>query len=145
MELDDPTTNFTQILSTFMTQFDADIYVYTHATSPFIKADTIIECIEKVKKGNFDSAFTASKIYDYFWMDGKSLNFDVANIPRSQDLKPIYRETSGLYVIEKNMFNKNKRRVGELPYIKETSFKEAIDINTYEDFRLAEIMLDEEI
>ena len=35
-ELDLPTSNFTQIFTAFMNECDSDIYVYAHATAPFI-------------------------------------------------------------------------------------------------------------
>jgi len=139
--LDLATSNFNQIFESFMKVIDSDIYVYAHATAPFITSSTISDCIEKVKSGKFDSAFTASKIQDYLWLDGKPLNFDATNLPRSQDLKPIYRETSGVYVFTKECYLKNHRRIGNIPYIKEISFRESIDINNAEDFDLAQIML----
>lgn len=74
-------------------------------------------------------------------MNGKPLNFDAANIPRSQDLEPIYRETSGVYVFKKEVFKKYRRRIGENPYIAEVSYREAIDINEVEDFDMAEKLL----
>ena len=140
VELDLPTSNFTQIFDAFMNTIDADIYVYAHATAPFISIDTMKECVEAVMSGKYDSAFCASKIQDYLWMDNKPLNFDATNVPRSQDIQPIYRETSGVYVFTKEAYVSLHRRIGVNPYIKEVSFKESIDINNPEDFRLAEIM-----
>ena len=139
--LDCSSSNFTQIFETFMGVIDADIYVYAHATAPFLKAETILECISEVALENYDSSFSAIKIQDYFWEDGKPLNFDAANLPRSQDLKPIYRETSGIYVFTKEVFRNLRRRIGEKPYIKEVNFKESIDINNPEDFELAKTLL----
>ncbi len=141
VELDLPTSNFTQIFTSFMKDVPADIYVFAHATAPFISLQTMQECISAVLSGKYDSAFCATKIQDFLWQDGKPLNFDATNIPRSQDIKPIYRETSGVYVFKKEVFEKLHRRIGEKPYIKEVDFKEAVDINNYEDFELAEIML----
>lgn len=138
-ELDKDSSNFTQIFEKFMDTVEADIYILAHATAPFIRPKTIRECINAVKNGKYDSAFSATKIQDFFWQDGKPLNFDAANLPRSQDLKPIYRETSGVYVLKREVFEHLKRRIGEHPYIKEVSFKEAIDINVPEDMDLAEI------
>lgn len=140
-ELDLPTSNFTQIFSTFMSEKDADIYVYAHATAPFITVETMTQCIEAVKSGDYDSAFCAVKLQDYLWQDGKPLNFDATNLPRTQDLKPIYQETSGVYVFTKNVFEQYKRRIGIKPFIKEVTFKEAVDIDNPEDFELAEVML----
>ncbi len=140
-KLDLPTSNFTQIFDEFMTNIDADIYVYAHATAPFVTVQTMKKCIESVAYGDYDSAFCAVKLQDYLWQDGIPLNFDASNIPRTQDLKPIYQETSGVYVFTKNVFLKYRRRIGINPYIAELNFKEAIDIDTPEDFELAEVMV----
>ena len=140
--LDLPTSNFTQIFESFMSKQDADIYVYAHATAPYITVDTMKQCIEAVKSGKFDSAFCAVKLQDYLWQDGNPLNFDPENLPRTQDLKPIYQETSGVYVFTKEVFEKYHRRIGMHPFIKEVSFKEAVDIDNPEDFILAEALGD---
>lgn len=139
--LDLPTSNFTQIFESFMADVDADIYIYSHATAPFITVDTMIQCIDAVRSGEYDSSFCAVKLQDYLWQNGEPLNFDATNVPRTQDLTPIYQETSGVYVFTKEVFMKYKRRVGSRPFIKEVSFKEAVDIDNPEDFELAEIML----
>ncbi|MBE5910012.1 acylneuraminate cytidylyltransferase family protein [Pseudobutyrivibrio sp.] len=140
--LDLPTSNFTQIFETFMNEVDADIYVYAHATAPFITVETMKNCIEAVKSGEHDSAFCALKLQDYLWQDGKPLNFDAQNIPRTQDLTPIYQETSGVYVFTKEVFEKKRRRIGDNPYVSEVSFKEAVDIDNPEDFVLAERLVE---
>jgi CMP-N-acetylneuraminic acid synthetase len=75
------------------------------------------------------------------WRRGEPLNFNAENIPRSQDIEPIYRETSGVYVLTKDVFEQYHRRIGNKPYIHEVTYKEAIDINTAEDFKLAEAIL----
>ncbi len=135
--LDEPTSNFSQIFEAFKDKIDADVYLYAHATAPFISATTIRECLNALKNG-YDSAFTAVKIQDFLWKENEPLNFDASDIPRSQDLQAIFRETSGIYVFEKKVFEKYHRRVGKKPYIKEVGFREAIDINYPEDFQIAE-------
>lgn len=139
--LDEPDSNFTQIFENFINEIRADIYVYAHATAPFVSPETIKQCVDAVRNGNYDSAFCASKIQDYLWKDGMPLNFDAENIPRSQDLKPVFRETSGIYVIPRKTFEQYHRRVGKKPFIKEVDYREAVDINGPDDFRLAEILL----
>ena len=124
--LDLPTSNFNQIFTSFIDEVDADIYVYAHATAPFVTVETIKECVEAVKSGKYDSAFCAVKIQDYLWEDNKPMNFDALNIP-------------------KEMYKKYGRRIGNCPYIKEVSFKESIDINNPEDFDLAQALLDIEL
>lgn len=137
--LDEPTSNFTQIFDSFSKEIDADIYVFAHATAPFVSTETIDECISNVMDNGYDSSFTAEKIQDFMWKDNKPMNFDASDLPRSQDLQPIYRETSGVYVFTKDVFNKYKRRIGENPYPVEVSFKESIDINYPKDFEMAEL------
>ena len=141
-ELDSPAANFTQIFESFSSKIDADIYVYAHATAPFISEETIKREIDAVSGGRYDSAFCAERIQDFLWQDGRALNFNPSNIPRSQDLPVIYRETSGVYVFKKSVFEIQRRRIGANPYIVEIGRREAIDINTAEDFAFAETMLD---
>lgn len=143
--LDLPTSNFNQIFENFMATVEADIYVYAHATAPFITVETMKKCIEAVKSGKYDSAFCAVKLQDYLWKGGEPLNFDASNLPRTQDLEPIYQETSGVYVFTKEVYEKYKRRIGKTPFIREVTFKEAVDIDNPEDFSLAEALVNVEI
>lgn len=139
--LDEPTSNFTQIFDSFRQKVQAEVYVYAHATAPFITPDSLDLCIEKVMSEEYDSSFTATKLQDFLWQDGKPLNFDAENLPRSQDLNPIYRESSGIYVFTSEVFEKYHARIGKIPYIREIGYKEAVDINVPEDFYLAEQLL----
>lgn len=139
--LDLPTSNFSQIFAEFSSEIDADIYVYAHATAPFLSTDTISREIKAVLSGKYDSAFCAEKLQDFIWSNGEPLNFNAENFPRSQDLPVYYRETSGAYVFTKQVFNDYRRRIGKNPFIAEVGYKEAIDINTAEDFKIAEYFL----
>lgn len=143
--LDLPTSNFTQIFTAFMSEYDADIYVFAHATAPFITVETMKQCINAVQSGKYDSAFCAIKLQDYLWQNGKPLNFDASDLPRTQDLNPIYQETSGVYAFSKEVFEKYHRRIGVRPFIKEVSFKEAVDIDNQQDFELAKVLADIDI
>ena len=142
-ELDADTSNFSQIFSQFSSIYASDLYVYAHATSPYTTVDTINECLNAVIEGGYDSAFCAQKIQDYLWKDGNPLNFSPDNLPRSQDIEPIYRETSSIYVFSMDVFRNHNRRIGTNPYIKTVSFRESIDINTLEDFKLAELLYEQ--
>ena len=65
--LDLPTSNFNQIFTSFMEKIDSDIYIYAHATAPFVSLETTKECIDAVLNKGYDSAFCAVKIQDYLW------------------------------------------------------------------------------
>ena len=137
--LDEKTSNFTQIFDNFSHTIDSDIYVFAHATAPYLSTETIDNCIDNVLLNGYDSSFTAEKIQDYLWSGNAPLNFDATNLPRSQDLDPIYRETSGVYVFEKEVFKNYKRRIGVNPRVVEVPFVESIDINYPKDFEMAEL------
>ena len=126
------------IITEFMNRVESDIYMVSHCTSPFVTAEHFSETINAVKNGNHDSAFTAEKIQKLLWNSNNTpLNFDPTNIPRTQDLKPIYNEVSAAYVFRKETFLKYKRRIGITPYITEVSGIECVDIDYPEDFEIA--------
>ena len=72
------------------------------------------------------------------WKDGKPLNYDLANIPRTQDLPVLYEETSGFYIYKNRVMSELNRRIGETPYIVEISEIESVDIDELEDFIIAD-------
>ncbi len=115
--LDTPETLCGDIIRAFLTDVDADIVVLSHVTSPFLRADTVKKCIDAVASGEYDSAFSASKMQEFLWRDGKPLGFDPVNIPRSQDLPVLYKETIGCFVFTSQMFHELGRRIGLHPYI----------------------------
>ena len=134
--LDGDEINANDFIREFINTVDADIYVNAHVTSPFAKVETIEELVDKVKSGEYDSAFCAEIIRTFMWENGKPINFDPDNFPRTQDLPVIYGETSIAYVFTKNSFIKHNRRLGSHPYIKEVGKIEAMDIDYIEDFEV---------
>jgi len=135
--LDGDSANSNDIIKEFLKEVDADIYVETHATGPFTRAESIDACIEAVKTGKYDSAFLAKRVQEFLWQEGKAMNFDIQNFPRTQDLVPIFSEAPGAYVFCKETFKKYGRRVGITPYIHEISEIESRDIDYLEDFEIA--------
>jgi CMP-N-acetylneuraminic acid synthetase len=54
-----------QIISAFVKEVDADIYILSHVTSPFIKKNSIESAIKQVKNNRYDSAFSAERIQTF--------------------------------------------------------------------------------
>lgn len=126
------------IITEFMKRVDADIYAVCHCTSPFVTAEHFEECVNAVKSENFDSSFTAEKLQHLLWTNkNQPMNFDPENIPRTQDLDPIYNEVSAAYVFHRKVFEKYKRRIGINPHITEVSGVECVDIDYPDDFVIA--------
>lgn len=136
--LDQDTTKMNEVLQCFADDVPADIYVMTHTTAPFISSDSIQKGLDAVKSGEYDSSFAAKKIQDFLWKDGVPFNYELNNIPRTQDLPPLFEETSGFYIYKSDVMNNFNRRIGELPYIVEVGEIESIDIDEHEDFAIAD-------
>ena len=87
--------------------------------------------------GSNDSAFSAEKIQTFAWYKDKPINYDLNDVPRTQDLEPIWVETSAFFMFKKEIFIDYNRRIGFNPYIPEVSGIEAIDIDEKKDYDLA--------
>lgn len=133
-ELDGSTVKINEVLKAFANDVDADYYILTHATAPFISKETIEKGVEIIKTGEYDSLFTVLKLQEFLWKDNKPFNYSLNAIPRTQDLDPIYEETCGLYIYSKELILKEGRRIGNKPYLLEISKREALDIDTEDDF-----------
>lgn len=136
--LDQDTTKMNEVLQCFATDVPADIYVMTHTTAPFISVASIEKGLRAVESGEYDSAFAAKKLQDFLWKDGMPFNYELDNIPRTQDLPALFEETSGFYIYRKEIMTKLNRRIGEKPFIVEVSEIESIDIDEMEDFMIAD-------
>lgn len=125
------------IYRSFISEVDADVYVLAHTTSPFIKRESIETALGHVLSGENDSAFSAQRIQNFAWYKGKPINYDLNDVPRTQDMEPIWVETSAFFIFEKEIFTVHNRRIGFNPYIQEVSGLEAIDIDEKKDYELA--------
>lgn len=135
--LDQDTTKINEVISSFSKEVEADIYVMTHVTSPFISAASIEKGLQAVMDGGYDSALAVQRLTTFLWKDGKPFNYSLESIPRTQDLSPIYAETSGFYIFRKNVIAELGRRIGNRPYLVEVGQIEAVDVDEKEDFLIA--------
>lgn len=126
-----------EIYTSFLKEVFADIYILAHTTSPFIRAETVAHALEKVRDGSHDSAFTAQRIQTFSWYQSRPINYDLTHVPRTQDIEPVFVETSGFYIFRRDLFTEHGRRIGFSPYIQEVDMREAVDIDTQEDYDFA--------
>lgn len=136
-KLDGDLVKGAEIYTAFMNEIDADIYILAHTTSPFMKPESIQHALQKILDAGHDSAFSAQKIQTFAWYNNKPINYKLDDVPRTQDMEPIFVETSGFYMFEKDLFLKEGRRIGHNPYIQEVNGIESIDIDTKEDYDFA--------
>ena len=138
--LDQDTTKMNEVLQAFASEVPADLYVMTHTTAPFISVESIEKGLSAVMSGEYDSSFAAKKLQDFLWLNGKPFNYELNNIPRTQDLLALYEETSGFYIYKSDVMTKLNRRIGDKPYIVEVNEIEATDIDELEDFLIADAL-----
>jgi CMP-N-acetylneuraminic acid synthetase len=125
------------IYRSFIKKVDADVYVLAHTTSPFIRAESVEQALSHVLSGENDSAFSAERIQTFAWYQGKPINYDLNDVPRTQDMEPIWVETSAFFIFQKEIFTVHNRRIGFKPYIQEVSGIEAVDIDEKKDYEMA--------
>ena len=120
---------------------DTDIFVYAPCTSPFIKPETISQCIQTflAEHGeNCDCVSTVSSIKEFMWLDGKAINYDPKHAPNSQNLPDVVALNFGCTVTSKEDLVRNSNIIGKAPKFVIDSDIEAIDIDTPLDFYIAE-------
>ena len=114
-ELDRDTTLGREIYDSFTAEVEADLYVLAHATSPFIRAETVADAL------NAES-------------------YSPENIPRTQTIEPVYIETSAFFIFPRALWTGRHRRIGDRPYMAVVDRIEGLDIDYPEDFTMAEII-----
>ena len=131
-----------EIYEEFTKTIDADVYILAHTTSPFMKIETFENALDKIKNEDYDSAFSAEKIQTFAWFKGKTLNYDLKEIPRTQTIEPVFVETSAFFMFKRDVWKVHKQRIGFKPYMALVDKIEGVDIDWPEDFEFAEKILE---
>ena len=139
-DLDQDSTKMNEVLARFAGEVPADVYVMTHTTAPFMRKESIEKGLEAVLSGAYDSAFAVKELRDFLWKDGKPFNYALDAIPRTQDLEPLYQETSGFYIYRQEVITQLGRRIGEKPKLVTVCEVESVDIDEAEDFLIADAL-----
>ena len=121
---------------------DCDHVVYLHVTSPLLKIETLNESIKIYKNlgPEFSSLASVEHIMKYIWFEGKAINYDPKNHPRSQDLDKYYILNFAINIIPKIEMIKTKSILGDNFYPYFISEIESIDVDTKVQFEMAEFM-----
>jgi CMP-N-acetylneuraminic acid synthetase len=134
---DENKTKGLPIWKSFTSLVNADYYLLAHTTAPFISTESFQKVIDIFKfDSKWDSSFSVRKEQTFVWYDNKPLNYEIIDTPRTQDLKPVFIETSGFYLFSKDIILQD-RRIGNNPLFFEVSSIESIDIDEKEDFDFA--------
>lgn len=142
-ELCGDTVSMNLILADDIAAVPADTYLMTHTTNPMLSDATIRAALTAYEDGRAagtaDSLFTVNKIQTRFYReDGSAVNHDPQNLIQTQDLEPWYEENSNLYIFSAESFASQNARIGSKPLLHVMDKMEAVDIDTPEDWALAE-------
>lgn len=131
------------VLADDVANVEAETYLMTHTTNPLLSVDAIRASLkayeEALASGKADSLFTVNKIQTRFYREDMSpVNHDPDNLIRTQDLEPWFEENSNLFIFNRESFTKTNARIGAKPTMHETPPLESIDIDTANQWMLAE-------
>lgn len=119
-----------------------DLIGLLHITSPFLKEETILNAIDILEEdSSIDSLFGAVPRQGRFWYNEKPINHDPKNLLPTQNLIPVYEEAADAYFFRRKSFEKYGKRVCGNFKILNVGKIEATDIDTLDDFIMAESIL----
>ena len=119
---------------------DTDFIFLAPVCSPFISVNTHINAIKKFKESTYDSLTSIDIIQNHLWLNGKPINYDINNVPNSQNLPEIYRLNYGISIISKKSMLKCRGLIGNNPGFYPLNGFETIDIDNPIDFTISELI-----
>jgi CMP-N-acetylneuraminic acid synthetase len=117
---------------------DSDTIFLAPVCSPFVSVESHEKAIDYYLNNDFDSVTSVTEIKNHLWLDGKPLNYDLNNVPNSQDLPDVVKLNYGITIIDRDVMRKEKRVVGNNPGFYKLNEIESVDIDTEFDFFIAE-------
>ena len=141
--LKDGNVPMNDVLLNDVNEVDSNFYLQTHSTNPLLRSETIANAIKSFLDNYpmYDSLFSVTKVQGRLW-DGltRAINHNPAILLRTQDLPPIYKENSCIYLFDRHTLEKKHNRIGERPLMFEIDQIESIDIDEELDFKVAELL-----
>lgn len=110
-------------------------------TSPLLSAKTVNEAVEEILKGDYDTIISVTDETHLYWtkINGKYIPLYKERKNR-QYLPVVYKETGGFMISKRDVITENSR-IGNKIYLFETPKKESIDIDSFQDWWVAENLL----
>lgn len=116
-------------------------FLQSHVTNPLLSEETIYNSIYTYFDNleNYDALFTVSRYQKrLYYPDGSGVNHDPNILINTQDLPVLYEENSCIYIFSRKSFSIYGKRTGSNPLMYEIKNFESFDIDTEDDFLLAE-------
>lgn len=137
----EPTLSPVQMLVDDLDAMNADIIVYTHATIPLLRPNTLRAAVQSFRDSypRYDSVVSVTRMHERFYNHaGHPINFKRDQVIPLQDTPPVYLENSAFFILRSDDMRRMQRRVGDRPYMCEIPDDEAVEIDDEQDFQYAE-------
>ena len=119
---------------------DTDFIFSAPVCSPFIGVKKHEEAIDMFMKSDCDSLTSTHLVKGHFWLNGNPINYDLENVPNSQDLPNIQMLNYGITIVTKKIMETYNRVVGNNPNFIILNEYEAVDVNTPLEWDIAELL-----
>ena len=121
---------------------DYDYIITVQPTSPFLKTSTLLKAVSQFKGTSVETLLSAKEVRHLMWkkINGKSVPLYTKRVNR-QYMEPYYMETGAFVICKKSTLLNYKSRIGKRTAIFLLNGKEALDIDSLEDWALAEYFL----
>ena len=138
-------TNLQDLISYVPAITDAQHILWGHVTTPFVdeaEYDNAIEVYFSKLKENYDSLIGVLGVKNFFLnKEGVIINNTTPlTWPRTQDLDTLYEINHAVFLAKREIYEEQKNRIGENPYLYEMDKLKSFDIDWEEDFVMAEII-----
>lgn len=139
------TTNLQELICYVPTITDADYIVWGHVTTPLADSQQYDEGIRlfksKMNEG-YDSLVGVTELRNFLLNEDGELINNSTNLPwpRTQDLNPLYEINHTMFLAHRNIYIKEKNRIGHKPLLHVMDKIHSFDIDWEDDFTIAEIL-----
>jgi CMP-N-acetylneuraminic acid synthetase len=134
------TISMSSVFEDMAKNMDCENILYANCTNPLVSMNSYSDAIRIFLNNTpaYDSLVSCHDIKEFLYLDGKALNYDPMNQPRSQDLPNVIALNFAISIISKSDMIKNRNIIGINPYFYKLNEAESLDIDTPLDFFIAE-------
>ena len=134
------TISMSSVFEHMAKNMDCENILYANCTNPLVSTNSYSDAIRIFLNNTsaYDSLVSCHDIKEFLYLDGKALNYDPMNQPRSQDLPDVVALNFAISIIPKSDMIKNRNIIGMNPYFYKLNEVESLDIDTPLDFFIAE-------
>ena len=127
------TISMSSVFEHMAKNMDCENILYANCTNPLVSTNSYSDAIRIFLNNTsaYDSLVSCHDIKEFLYLDGKALNYDPMNQPRSQDLPNVVALNFAISIISKSDMIKNT-------YFYKLNEVESLDIDTPLDFFIAE-------